>query len=140
MQPIEVSELKAFILALSQLDAPLPNDVQAKVNTIKIPGDISKLYAIATSYPPLATAYNQVWDNLDAIAKVRSKGIDSIPEYVPEPLNTEIDNSSIEVAAALVQLDKKVDRNKLAILSNQIFQALNSVKTAKDVISTILSQ
>jgi hypothetical protein len=139
MQPIEASELKAFILALSQLDAPLPDHVQAKVNTITIPGDISKLYAIATSYPPLATAYDQVWEHLDAIAKVRSKGLGSTPEYSPEPLNTEIDNSSIKVEAALVKLDQKVDHNKLAVLSSQILQALNSVKTAKDVIQTLFS-
>ncbi|MDZ7956911.1 MAG: hypothetical protein RMY34_03220 [Aulosira sp. DedQUE10] len=139
MQPLEASELKAFILALSQLDAPLPDNVQAKVNTITIPGDISKLNAIATTYPPLATAYDRVWEHLDAIAKVRSKGVDSTPEYVPQSLNTEIDNSSRDVEAALVKLEQKVDHNKLAALSSQIFQALNSVKTAKDVIQTLLS-
>ncbi len=140
MQPIQASDLKAFLLALSQLDAPLPDDVQAEVNTITIPEDIRKLDAIASSYPPLATAYNQVWDNLDAIAKVRSKGVDSIPEYSPESLNTEIDNSSINVEAALAKLDQKADDNTLAKLSSEIFQALNSVKTAKEVIQTFLSQ
>jgi hypothetical protein len=139
MQPLEASELKAFILALSQLNAPLPDNVQAKVHKIKIPGDIDKLNAIASSYPPLATAYDRIWDNLDAIAKVRSKGVDSTPEYVPPSLNTEIDNSSREVEAALVKLDQEVDHNKLAVLSQQILQAVNSVKTAKDVIQTLLS-
>ncbi|BAY22720.1 hypothetical protein NIES2100_24830 [Calothrix sp. NIES-2100] len=140
MQPIEASELKAFILALSQLDAPLPDHVQAKVNTIKIPGDISNLNKIVTSYPPLATAYDQAWEHLDAIAQLRSKGIESKPKYCPEPINTEIDNSARDIKAELVMLEEKVNHNQLAALSKQIVQALNSVKTAKDVIQTILSQ
>ena len=139
MQPLEASELKAFILALSLLDAPLPDNVQAKVNKITIPQDLNKLYAIACLHPPFATAYEQVWEHLDAIAKVRSKGIDSIPEYVPESLNTEIDNSSIDIEAALVKLEQESDRNKLVVLYSQILRSLNSVKTAKDVIQTILS-
>ncbi|WP_144051285.1 hypothetical protein [Calothrix sp. PCC 7507] len=137
MQPIEASELKAFILGLYQLDAPLPDDIQAQLKTIKIPADIGKLDAIAHSYPPLAKSYKQVWDALSAIAQTRSKGIDSIPELVSNPLNTEIDNSSREVEEALVEFDQQVDHNKLTEIARQIVQALNPVKTARDIIQTI---
>jgi hypothetical protein len=137
MQPIEASELKAFILGLYQLDAPLPDDIQARLKTINIPRDIGKLDAIANSYPPLAKSYKQVGDALNAIAQTRSKGIDSIPESLPNPLNTEIDNSSREVEQALVEFDQKVDHNKLTEISHQIVQALNPVETARDIIQAI---
>ncbi len=138
MQPIEVSELKAFILALYDLDAPLPDTVQAQINTINIPDDIGKLDAIANSYPPLATSYKQVRKSLDAIAAIRSKGIDSLPQPLGDSQGTEIDNSSRKVKDALIVFDQKVDSNQLADISPQIFQALNSVKTARDIIQTIL--
>ncbi len=53
IKPLEALELKAFILGLSQLDAPLPENVRIQVNQINIPVDIYKLYDIAQSYPPL---------------------------------------------------------------------------------------
>ncbi len=138
MQPIEVSFLKAFILALYHLDAPLPDAVQAQINTINIPDDIRELDAIAKKHTPLATSYEQVWKSLNAIASIRSKGIDSLPQPLPNSLDTEIDNSSRKVEDALIVFDQKVDSNQLADISRQIFQALNSVKTARDIIQTIL--
>ncbi|WP_242037799.1 hypothetical protein [Tolypothrix sp. FACHB-123] len=139
MQPLEAFELKAFILALSQLDAPLPNTVQAKVNKITVTGDISKLYAIATSYPPLAIAYDQAGEQLSAIAQFRSKGVSSTPEYNPEPLNTEIDNAARDIQAELVILEEKINHNQLADASIQIFNHSNSVQKAKDFFKAILA-
>ncbi|ALF54286.1 hypothetical protein ACX27_17860 [Nostoc piscinale CENA21] len=139
MQPLEASELKAFIFALSRLDSPLPSHIQAQLQTINIPDDIDQLYAIAISHPSLKAAYERVYDNIDAIAQFRSKGVESLPQYKPDSTNTEIDNASREIEEQLVKFDQKVDQNKLAILAKQIFQALNPVKTAKKVINTILS-
>lgn len=139
MQPIAASELKAFIFALYQLDSPLPDDIQAQLQTINIPGDIDQLYAIAISHPPLKAAYARVYDNIDAIAKFRSKGVENLPQYQSDSINTEIDNASREIEDRLVKFDQKVDQNKLAVIAQQIFQALNPVKTAKEVIHTILS-
>ncbi len=139
MQPIAAAELKAFILALYQLDSPLPAHIQVKLKTINIPEDINQLYAIAISHPPLEAAYARVYDNVDAIAKFRSKGIESLPQYKPDSINTEIDNASREIEDQLVKFDQEVNQNKLAVIAQQIFQALNPVKTAKEVIHTILS-
>lgn len=139
MQPIEAFELKVFILSLYQLNYPLPDDIQAKLNTLNLPEDIEELAEIANSYPPLNTIYDQVYDRMAAMSKYRSKGIESLPKYEPEPANTEIENVSRPVEDELVKFDQEVDTNKLLLLSRQILQALNSVKAAKDVIQTILS-
>ncbi|BAY49355.1 hypothetical protein SAMD00079811_69840 [Scytonema sp. HK-05] len=151
MNPIEASDLKAFVLALYQLNAPLPDEVQTQVNQINIPADIGKLYEIAMSYPPLAKSYNQVQKLLDGMAEYRSKGVDVLPQPEPEQRNTEIDNSTVEIIpelvefenkvdkAKLVEFENKVDSNKLTEIARQITQALNSVSSAKDVIQTILS-
>jgi hypothetical protein len=139
MQPIEAFELKAFILSLYQIDSPLPDDIQAQLKTINIPGDIDQLYKIANSYPPLKTVYDQLYENMAGIAKFRSKGVETLPQYVPDAINTEIDNASREIEDELVKFDQEVDQNQLILLSQQIFQALNPVKAAKEVIATILS-
>ncbi|WP_238360995.1 hypothetical protein [Iningainema tapete] len=138
MHPLEASELKAFILALSRLKAPLPADVQARVNQINIPADIGKLYDVAMSYPPLAKSYEQVCEYLDTIIKQRSKGVDFLPEPEPEEFNTEIDNSAVEIIQVLVEFDKKFDNNKLTEIARKITKALNSVSSARDVIQTII--
>jgi hypothetical protein len=141
MNPTQVSEVKAFLFALYQLDSPLPESVQSEINqiNINISYDINKLCSIASSYPPLKQLYEQVLDFLDTKAETRSKGIDDIPEYKPESFNTEIENVSSEIEPALVEFDKKVDNNKLIKIMAQVTQALNPVKTAKDVIQKILS-
>jgi hypothetical protein len=143
MQPIEASVLKAFIFAIYQLDTPLPDTVQEQIREINLPQDItqdiSKLKSIANSYPPLAASYKQVRERINAMSKYRSKGIESLPKYEPEPENTEIENVSREIEDELAKFDQEVDTNKLLLLSLQILQALNSVKAAKDVIQTILS-
>lgn len=138
MQPLEAFTLKAFLVALSQLDAPLPDEVQARVNQIRIPADIGKLDAIARNYPPLAQPYKEVRQHLRAIAKERSKGREALPEPEPEELNTEIDNSTREIGEVLVEFDKKVDDNKLTVIARNVFNALNPVQSAKAEIIPIL--
>ncbi len=141
MNPTQVSEVKAFLFALYQLDSPLPESVQSEINqiNINISTDINKLYGIASSYPPLAKLYEQVIDFFDTRAEIRNKGIDDIPEYKPDLFNTETENVSSEIEPKLVEFDQKVDNNRLTKIMAQVTQALNSVKTAKDVIKTILS-
>lgn len=138
MQPIETSVLKAFIFAIYKLDTPLPDTVQEQIREINLPQDISKLKSIADSYPPLAASYKQVREQINAMSKFRGKGIESLPKYEPEPENTELENVSIEIEDELIKFDQKVDSNNLLFLSPQIFQALNPVKAAKDVIKKIL--
>ena len=133
INPLEALELKAFFLGLSRLDAPLPENVTALVNQINLPADINKLYDIAQSYPPLSASYNQILESSDAIAKVRSKGLASIPKPQPEAENTEIDNSATVIVEELVEFESKFDNNKLIEIARKVFQAVNPVQAAKNV-------
>lgn len=133
IKPLEALELKAFIFGLSQLDAPLPESVRMRVNQINIPVDINQLNDIAKSYPPLSASYSKILDCSDAIAKVRSKGLASIPKPEPEELNTEIDNSATEIVQELVEFEDKFDNNKLIEIARKILKAINPVQAAKNV-------
>ena len=139
MKPTEISELRAFIFALSQLDTPLPDEIQQQINQINIPADVPRLYNLAMSYPPLASVYIQIQKFSDEIAEVRSKGVDCIPQPQPENLNPEIDNVSADIVPDLVKFEQKVDRNLLVEVAKKILtKASNSVAAAKDVLRDIL--
>ena len=133
IKPLEALEIKAFILGLSRLDAPLPENVRMQVNQINIPVDINKLYDIAKSYPPLSASYSKILDCFDALAKVRSKGLASIPKPEAEELNTETDNSATEIVQELVEFEDKFDNNKLIEIASKVLQAVNPVQAAKNV-------
>lgn len=136
MTPLETFTLKAFLVALSQLDAPLPAEVQTQVKQIRIPEDIDKLDAIARDYPPLAESYNKVRKALRAIAKEHNKGNDFLPDPEPEESNIEIDNSTREIGEPLLEFDKQVD-DKLTEIARKIIKAPNPVQSAKDIIMSI---
>ncbi|MGI8500777.1 MAG: hypothetical protein ACR2LR_06515 [Hassallia sp.] len=132
MQPLEASELKAFLFALYQLDAPLPDAVQAQVNNINIPADIDKLYNIAMSYPPLKTSYEQVHQSLDANSKIRSKGpLGAKINHAAEQQSTEINN-------ILVAIDEQVEDEKLTEISQPIIKAADSVSQSKEIWTIII--
>lgn len=132
MQPLEASELKAFLFALYQLDAPLPNAVQAEVNNIKIPADIDKLYDIAMSYLPLKTYYQQIHKSLDANSKIRSKG------PLPAKINHAAEQQNTEINNILVAIDEQLEDEKLTEISQPIFNAADSVSKAKDIWAIII--
>ncbi|MGD1912711.1 MAG: hypothetical protein ACFB2X_18250 [Rivularia sp. (in: cyanobacteria)] len=133
VKPLEALELKAFILGLSQLDATIPENIRMQVNQINIPVDIYKLYDIANSYPPLSASYTKILNCSHAIAKYRSKGLDSIPQFKPEEENTEIDNFVTEYMSELVEFESKVDNNKLIEIARKVLKAVNPVQAAKNV-------
>ena len=132
MQPLEASELKAFLFALYKLDAPLPDVVKAQVNNINIPADIDKLYNIAMSYPTLATYYQQVHESLDANSKTRSKG------PLPAKIDHGAEQQSTEINNILVVIDEQLENEKLTEISQPIFKAADSVSKAKEVWTNII--
>jgi hypothetical protein len=132
MQPLEASELKAFLFALYQLDAPLPDAVQGEVNKINIPADIDKLYDIAMSYPPLATYYEQVHESLNANTKIRSRG------PLPAKINHAAEQQSTEINNIIVAIDEQLEDEKLTEISQPIFKAADSVSQAKDIWAIII--
>lgn len=139
MTPTQISELKALVFSLSQIDLSLPEDVQTKLNQVKIPTDVDQLHNIAMSYPPLANIYQQVLGLLHNQAEYRSKGVDDVPQYQPESKSTEVDNVSVEVETKLVEFEKKVDNKQLTKIAVTMTMALDSVKAVKDGIKKLLS-
>ncbi|TBR61749.1 hypothetical protein B4U84_13545 [Westiellopsis prolifica IICB1] len=113
MQPTDIITLQAFLNALSQLDQPLPVQVQKQLNqfgatlTANSP-DFEQLESIAKSYQPLNTAYEEAYRSLIRVGAERSKGISNLPpeeepnQYTPEILNTArdvfIDKNSVDAA------------------------------------------
>jgi hypothetical protein len=132
MNPIEALELKAFILALYQLDSSLPDTVQAQLNAINIPADIGELHNIAHSYSPLATSYENVWQFLDSISKERSKG------PLPAKINRVAEQQNTEINNLIVPIDE-LDDSKLTEIAQPILKASNSVTVAKDTWTKIIS-
>jgi hypothetical protein len=64
MKPNDIITLTAFLSALSQLDEPLPANIQAKLNEIgkalaADPTNLGNLDVLAESYEPLDTVYHE---------------------------------------------------------------------------------
>ncbi len=123
MQPLEVFNLKAFVFALSYLDAPLPDDVQTQVNQVKIPDDIGKLDAIARNYPLLAEHYQTVRQNLAQKTQIRSKG------PLPAKINQTAEQQNTEINNILVAIDEEMDEQQLTEIATKTLQSANSVDT-----------
>lgn len=137
MQPLEAYTLKAFLAALLQLDSPLPDNLQAQVNQIRIPADVGKLHALAVSYSPLDSFYKAARETLWSVAKERGKGF--IPEHEPERFNTETENivKQSSFKEMVVELDEKIDDEKLAEIATEIFAAHSSVQKAAELLKHI---
>lgn len=131
MQPLEAYNLKAFVFALSYLDAPLPEDVQTQVNQVNIPDDIGKLDAIARNYPPLTEHYQAARQNLKQEAEIRSKG------PLPAKINQAAEQQNTEINNILVAIDQLDDQN-LTEIAQPILNASDSVTVAKDTWAKII--
>lgn len=139
MKPTQISELRAFVFSLDQLEESLPEDVQTKINQVNISIDVDQLDDIAMSYQPLANIYQQVLGLLHNQAEYRSKGVDDIPQNQPEARNAEVDNVSVEVERKLVEFEEKVDNKQLTKIAVTMTMAKDSVKAVKDGIKKLLS-
>ncbi|MEH2459518.1 hypothetical protein [Nostoc sp.] len=131
MQPLEAYNLKAFVFALSYLDAPLPDDLQTEVNQVNIRDDIGKLDAIARNYPPLTEHYQTARQNLKQEAEIRSKG------PLPAKINQPAEQQNTEINNILVAIDELDDQN-LTEIAEPILKASDSVTVAKDTWARII--
>ena len=103
MQPNDIISLRAFLKALSKLDAPLPPDIQNQLNAIAKnletnPTQLPNLDIIAESYEPLDTAYQEELTILTQEAGIRSKGLPPLP--LPKESNQELTNAAIDTFSA----------------------------------------
>jgi hypothetical protein len=104
--PLSAITVDAFLVALAQLDSPLPDNVQAQLNEMSDTPDADILDAIAEEYPPLNELYQaarEVFQDYDS-------------ERISGPLPAKPD----EKAEAQVGEE-----------ANDVFRAENSVESAK---------
>ena len=72
--PLATITLDAFLVALAQLDSPLPSDLQGQINEMPDVPDTDKLRAIVKSYPPLNQLYKQARTIFQDDDSQKSKG------------------------------------------------------------------
>lgn len=115
MKDNDIINIFAFLTALSQLDTPLPSDIQFQLNNISKalelnPSNLRGLDLIAESYPDLDQIYQQEVLKIRALIGVRNKGLP------PNPLS-----------------NKPTD--ELTNAAVNVFNSVESVTTAKEVVN-----
>lgn len=114
MKPNSIITLTAFLSALTQLDEPLPDDIQTQLKDISKalitnPDNIGNLDAIAQSYPLLDKVYQTELAKLENIGE-RTKGLPPLPlpteptrELTNAAINTFSDKNSVSAAKKAVE-------------------------------------
>ncbi|MGJ5633096.1 hypothetical protein [Nostoc sp. CALU 1950] len=114
MKPNNIITLTAFLTALTQLDEPLPENIQTQLNDISKtlkdnPDNIGNLDAIAESYPPLDKVYQIELIRIEKTGE-RTKGLRPLPlpteptaELTNAAFNAFSNNNSVAAAKIAVQ-------------------------------------
>ncbi|QSJ15064.1 hypothetical protein JYQ62_24815 [Nostoc sp. UHCC 0702] len=103
MKPSDEITLQAFLKALSQLEKPLPREIQQRLNeigkTLKTHStNLDNLDNIAESYKPLDELYQKELTAFNQVSRVKSKGLS--PEELPKQPTPEIVNTATDVFSA----------------------------------------
>lgn len=133
MNPTDTITLTAFLVALTQLDSPLPDGVQTQLNNLdtdNLASNIGKLNAIAETYPELDEHYQNAREILQETVGDRNKGPLPNVNHLQERELTEIQNLAIEVT-------KSPEPVKAA---NQATQKSNFLKQLRDCLKTWLNE
>jgi hypothetical protein len=87
LTPLDTITLDAFLLALGQLDEPLPAALQERIQAIghDLPNQVGHLDALAMNYPPLADRYSQARQDIQSASQTR-KQRSSSPDAVRQDL------------------------------------------------------
>ncbi len=128
MEATDTITLTAFLAALTQLDSPLPNEVQTqlkKLGTDNITLNIGKLNAIAESYPELDEHYQNAREILQQAVGERSKGPIPNVNHLKEREVTEILNIAVEVAKSSEPINAA---NQATLKSSFLKQLRESLK------------
>ena len=131
MKPSERTIITAFLAALAQLDAPLPENVKEKLQAISkdLANQIDQLHDLAISNPQLEQLYQTARQALLNPATTRNKGSRPIVNATAENRTTEIPNTSVAIE----------DQELLATIT-KVFNDPEPVKAAQslDVINELL--
>lgn len=146
MKDSEADILKAFLAALIQQEEPLPASVQNELNSLGKTINTDKLESIAKDHPSLLTSYEKAHNLLTEQSSQRNKGKDFLPNSSSEKgntNNTEIDNASSDIQdlktlpKILAKIEERLERENLATLSSEIFNAPNPVQSAQEMFPLI---
>lgn len=87
LNPLDAITLDAFLLALGQLDEPLPDDIQTQLQAIghDLPNLVGHLDALAMDYPPLTDRYRQARQAIQSTSQTRKQRFSS-PDAVRQDL------------------------------------------------------
>lgn len=140
MNDQQANIFKAFIAALTQLNDPLPPQVQQQLKTIAQTGEISRLSGVAKQHKPLEIAYKQARNWLVEHSNQQRKGLDFLPDATWEkenPDNTEIDNASGDISDlpslpdVLQTIKEQFDKETLETNISRLLDTEDSVQSAK---------
>ena len=139
MKETEAITLKAFLIALTQLDTPLPETQQTRLQEIaeNVVANLGKLDAIAQSYPPLDKLYQEAARPSHDNARERNKaGLPKI-DHAAEQQSTETSNAIVVKIENMdeQELIKNMDEQQLADTAKKVFTSPNPVTA----ITTLLS-
>lgn len=117
MKNADVITLRSFLIALAQLDSPLPQEQQEKLNAIapNIMANLGKLDAIAESYPPLDKLYQEAGMPEHDHARKRNKADLPTINYAAEQQSTETSNT-------LVAKIENLEEDKLQELATKVLE------------------
>jgi len=130
MKPNDIITLTAFLSALNQLDEPLPANIQAKLNEIgkalaADPTNLGNLDAIAESYEPLDTVYQEELATLESEVGERNKAPAPLP--IPSQPSKELTNTAIDTFSSDDSVSTAKQVAKPSILK-RIWQSITGSK------------
>jgi hypothetical protein len=133
MNPTDTITLTAFLAALTQLDSPLPPEVQTQLKNVAsvddITANIGQLNAIAQNYPDLDEHYQNAREILQLPVSERSKGPLPKINHLTEREITEITNIAREVANSPEPINA----------ANQATQKSSFLKQLRDCLKTCVN-
>lgn len=130
MNPTDTITLTAFLAALTQLDSPLPPEVQTQLKNVAsvddLTANIGQLNAIAENYPDLDKHYQNAREILQLPVSERSKGPLPKINHLTEREVTEIHNLVRKVANSSEPINA----------ANQATQKSSFLKQLRDSLKT----
>jgi len=112
MESLDAITLKAFLVALTQLEDSLPVELQSKINAIgkEFPTGVSGLHVLAKGLAPLEQAYKKTRRILQADAGERFRYVESDVEETTRSDDEEVQGLAIKVlnASDSVTLAKEI--------------------------------
>jgi hypothetical protein len=125
--PLASITLDSFLVALAQLNEPLPSDLQQQLNAMSDAPDPDKLDAIAENYPPLNELYEEAREIFQDYDSERSKG--SLPAKPDEKAESQTGEEPNDVFRAGNSVDAAKQEAEKSGTLRQLLQLIQQSKT-----------